>query len=207
MLQNSYRSQSMTLAQSVQGQFTNRVHRIDRGVKEAGFLVLVYSAMPSILIELGFISNPEEEKFLLSEQGQNYMASAIYRAFKNYKTSIEKGKDVELIEVSTEKAISEQKDSISKKEITETAYFGVQFTTSNKKKDLKSFNNIDDVWFYKQNSSYKYVSGKFSSFKKAKKQMNIIRKGDFKDAFIVSFVNNERSSRKETEDKINELQK
>ena len=66
MLQNSYRSQSMSLAQNLQNQFRDRVHRGDRGVKEAGFLVLVYSTMPSILVELGFISNAEEEKYLLS---------------------------------------------------------------------------------------------------------------------------------------------
>ena len=86
-----YLEQSLHAASFVQTQFRDRVRRKDRGVKQAGFLVLWETGMPSILIELGFVSNPTEEKFLLSEQGQDYLASAIYRAFKEYKVYIESG--------------------------------------------------------------------------------------------------------------------
>ncbi len=89
LFQQEYLNQSLQLAANVQEQFSKRVGRKDRGVQQAGFLVLWKTAMPSILIELGFISNAAEERFLVSESGQIYMASAIYRAFRDFKTSFE----------------------------------------------------------------------------------------------------------------------
>ena len=89
LFQSEYLNQSLQLAANMQEQFSKRVGRKDRGVQQAGFLVLWKTAMPSILIELGFISNATEERFLASEQGQVYMASAIYRAFRDFKASYE----------------------------------------------------------------------------------------------------------------------
>lgn len=90
MLQNAYLDQSLGLASSVQQHFKDRVNLFDRGVKQAGFLVLYKTTMPSILIETGFISNAKEEKILASDEGQTYIASAIFRAIKDYKKSVEK---------------------------------------------------------------------------------------------------------------------
>ena len=89
LFQQEYLNQSLQLAANVQEQFTKRVGRKDRGVQQAGFLVLWKTTMPSILIELGFISNAAEERFLASDDGQAYMASAIYRAFRDFKVSYE----------------------------------------------------------------------------------------------------------------------
>lgn len=88
LMQNVYLRQSTNLASKIQTQFTERVSRRDRGVKQAGFWVLFNTTMPSVLIETGFISNPAEEKFLTSAQGQDYMASAIYRACREYISEI-----------------------------------------------------------------------------------------------------------------------
>ena len=74
----------MYLANKVQDQFQTRLKRKNRGVKQAPFIVLWKSGMPSILCEIGFITNPTEEKFIGSEIGQIYVASAIYRAIKDY---------------------------------------------------------------------------------------------------------------------------
>lgn len=90
MLQNAFLDQSLVLASNVQKHFKERVNLFDRGVKQAGFLVLYKTTMPSVLIETGFISNVKEEKILASEEGQNYIASAIFRAVKDYKRMIEK---------------------------------------------------------------------------------------------------------------------
>lgn len=84
-MQDKYMEQSVHLASLVQKQFRHTCRRIDRGVHQAGFLVLKASAMPSVLIELGFISTPEEERYLNSEDGANTMARGIYHAFLNYK--------------------------------------------------------------------------------------------------------------------------
>lgn len=84
-MQDKYMEQSVHLASLMQKQFHQTCKRADRGVHQAGFLVLKASAMPSILIELGFISTPEEERYLNSEEGAGSMAKGIYRAFLNYK--------------------------------------------------------------------------------------------------------------------------
>ena len=87
--QSVYQKQSLKLADKVQRQLVERVGRNDRGVQQAGFLVLWKTSMPSILVELGFINNLNEEQFLLSEHGQSQMALALYRAFEEYKREFE----------------------------------------------------------------------------------------------------------------------
>ena len=87
--QSAYQENSLKFAQKVEGQFKNRVGRSSRGVKQAGFLVLWMTTTPSVLVETGFLSNGNEESFLISEKGQDLIASGIYRAFKEYKTEIE----------------------------------------------------------------------------------------------------------------------
>lgn len=89
MFQNAFLDRSIDLASKVEQQFRDRVNRKSRGVKQAGLLVLFKTTMPSILVETGFLTNPTEEKFLNSKEGQSYIASAIYRAFKDYKNGIE----------------------------------------------------------------------------------------------------------------------
>lgn len=87
--QSAYQENSLRFAQKVEDQFKNRVGRYSRGVKQAGFLVLWMTTTPSVLIETGFLSHKKEEEFLASDNGQDLIASGIYRAFKDYKTDIE----------------------------------------------------------------------------------------------------------------------
>ncbi|MBB6612302.1 N-acetylmuramoyl-L-alanine amidase [Pontibacter sp. Tf4] len=87
--QSAYMDNSLRFAQKVENEFKTRVGRSSRGVKQAGFLVLWKSYMPSVLIECGFLTNATEEKFLNDKTGQSYMASGIYRAFKDYKKELE----------------------------------------------------------------------------------------------------------------------
>jgi len=89
LMQNTYLKQSTEFATMIQDQFRDRVGRKDRGVRQAGFVVLWRTTMPSVLVELGFLSNPDEEKYLNSAQGQDYLASAIFRAFRDYKQTID----------------------------------------------------------------------------------------------------------------------
>lgn len=86
LFQNAYSDQSLLLAASIEDEFKTSIKRFDRGVKQAGFLVLWKTAMPSVLTELGFISNPEEEQYLKSDAGQTELATSIYNAFAKYKS-------------------------------------------------------------------------------------------------------------------------
>ena len=89
LYQSQYMSQSILLASNIQNEFEGYAGRYNRGVKQAGFLVLYKTAMPAVLIECGFLSNQPEEKFLSSSKGQHVMATAIFRAFKAYKSDME----------------------------------------------------------------------------------------------------------------------
>jgi N-acetylmuramoyl-L-alanine amidase len=190
LLQDTYLDQSTDMATHIQKQFKDRAGRKDRGVYQAGFLVLWRTAMPGVLVELGFLSNPSEEKFLLSEDGQVYMASAIYRAFKDYKLEYEKenySKEVEgKVEIKEEPALLE---------------YRVQFYTS--PTELSASNSklkdIAEVASYYHNGLYKYTSGHYSTLNEASNQQNLIRKMGFTDAFVVPFKNGERISITEAE--------
>ena len=89
LFQNAYLDNSLNLARKLDYQFKHRVGRVSRGVKQAGFWVLWRTSMPSVLIETGFLSNSEEERYLMSDLGQTYIASGIFRAFRDYKQEIE----------------------------------------------------------------------------------------------------------------------
>lgn len=84
LMQNTYLDRSLQFASLVQRRFSDDLHRADRGVRQAAFWVLLKSACPSVLVELGFISNPEEERYMASDAGQNALAGAIFNAFSRY---------------------------------------------------------------------------------------------------------------------------
>lgn len=89
LFQKAYMEQSLLFAAKIQNEFEEYAGRFNRGVKQAGFLVLYRTAMPAVLIETGFLSNKAEEKYLLSDKGQNDIAVSIYRAFTSYKIDME----------------------------------------------------------------------------------------------------------------------
>jgi len=89
LTQSAYQESSLNMAKKVEDQFKSKAGRLSRGVKQAGFLVLWKTTMPGVYVETGFLSNSEEEKFLNSDEGQDLIASGIYRAFKEYKSEVE----------------------------------------------------------------------------------------------------------------------
>ncbi len=89
MAQNSYLVNSLLLANNIETQFKKRAGRRSLGVKQAGFQVLWNTYMPSVLVEIGYLTNIKEEKELNSAKVQDYIASGIFRAFRDYKTQIE----------------------------------------------------------------------------------------------------------------------
>jgi N-acetylmuramoyl-L-alanine amidase len=89
LTQSAYQERSLRLASMIEDQFKTRVGRRSRGVKQSSLWVLWNSAMPSVLVEVGYLSNPKEEKELNDELNQVYIASGIFRAFRDYKEEIE----------------------------------------------------------------------------------------------------------------------
>jgi N-acetylmuramoyl-L-alanine amidase len=87
--QSFHKENSLKFAQKIEDQFKKKVGRYSRGVKQAGFWVLWSTAMPSVLVETGFLSNANEETYMMSDHGQDAIASGLFRAFKEYKTEIE----------------------------------------------------------------------------------------------------------------------
>lgn len=83
-------STSERIAYMVEDQLRNRAGRKSRGVRQMGLVVLYQASMPGILVETGFLTNPSEQRFLTSEYGQSIMASAIFRAIRDYKVEYEK---------------------------------------------------------------------------------------------------------------------
>ena len=84
LMQNQYMDNSLLFAELVQNQFVGTLHRANRGVRQAAFWVLLKSACPSVLVEMGFISNTEEEAWLASQEGQNGIVNGIFDAFEKY---------------------------------------------------------------------------------------------------------------------------
>ena len=183
LFQNAYLESSLILASKVQDQFRERAKLKDRGVWQAGFWVLYKTAMPGILVETGFLSNPNDERYLSSEAGQSYIASAIYRAFKEYKLMVEDPSNKALMAVAGKKEVAPD----------QVIRFRVQFASSSKKKSLEKFNNIEDVRVYEHNGAFKYTSGNESSYDAAIRRQNELRlTKKYKDAFIVAFQGDER---------------
>jgi N-acetylmuramoyl-L-alanine amidase len=194
LMQNAYLKQSLELASYVQNEFKNRAKRKDRGVKQAGFLVLWHTSMPSVLIETGFVSNEKEEAYLMSRQGQDYLASAIYRAIKKYLSNInDDNEDTNLsnntLKTSSDSSFVDIKKAAKDNEI----FFRVQITSSSKplQNNHPVFSNYKDVYEYTENNIYKYTVGKYTSYAEVKEFKNSLKK-DFPGAFIVAFKNNKR---------------
>ncbi len=117
MYQNAFLDQSITFATMIEDQFQSHGKRTSRGVKQAGFLVLRNTVMPSVLVEAGFLNHNKEENFLLSEKGKTKIAESIFKAFGTYKMEVEQSvalqteTNVEAIPADKSKAINTQPSS------------------------------------------------------------------------------------------------
>ncbi len=181
-MQYTYLNQSVHLASFIQDQIRERVKRKDRGVKQERFIVLWRTTMPSVLVETGFISNAAEERYLMSENGQTYIASAIYRAFRDYKTSIENKSNFDTGMVRTQQ--NQDESELPEESL---VYFMVQITTSNKSIPLDSdlFSGLKNVSEFRTENYYKYATGKAGTYSEAAELRKQIQQR-FKDAFIIS---------------------
>lgn len=206
LFQNANLTQSLFFAGKVQDEFRDKVKRYDRGVKQAGFLVLWKTTMPAVLVELGFISNPEEEKYLNSKTGQEELAVALFDAFKDYKVHYEENsaeiqnvvKEVEPVvkevEPITEVKPEEKIENSNNETVSDDGiFFKVQVMTSTQKIENYSekFRPYQNVDVYLHNGVYKYTIGKETDYNKILKLQNEL-KTEFKGCFVVALKNGER---------------
>lgn len=194
-MQSEFVKESIHMAQYVQEHLASDANRHDRGVRQAGFLVLNATSMPSILVELGYISNAEDAKYLGSESGQKRMSRCISEAFDKYYTDLMKlnasQPAVESTRTTTIPASKEQPKAIQGDE--QQPVFKVQFLSSSKQlaAEDKAFKGLKPVEFYYDKGLYKYTYGSSTNYNdiiRIKKKVN----EKFKDAFIVAFVQGER---------------
>lgn len=190
VMQNTFQEQSTWLASNIQSQFKNRAGRLDLGVKQAGFWVLYMTTMPSVLIETGFITNPEEEKYLNSKEGQDYLASAIFRASRDYINETEKKSHITTSLGTDDNPASNQTVDKTDSSVVELRFM-VQIAASSEKKELKpeNFKGIKDVVELTADNHFRYATGSFSSYNEAveyRKQMEPV----FPDAFVIAVQNN-----------------
>lgn len=205
IIQGVYLDQSLSLSAKIQEQYRERVGRKDRGVKQAPYWVISFTTMPSILTELGFLTNKAEEDFLNSENGKIYMASAIYRAFKSYKEEIEgvqigvpevdeiKPETPTVVEKETPKAEQKEEKPEPKTEVEQVNY-RIQLLVSSKRIPLKpeNFNGLENVEEYEVDGLYKYTIGNVSDYKKAVSLQRTVREQAYPKAFIIAFYKGER---------------
>jgi len=200
LYQNVNLENSLIFASKVQEQFKLRAGRKDLGVKQAGLLVLWKTTMPSVLIETGFISNAKEEVFLSDAYGQEIMASAIFRAFRDYKLQIENNSD---FNVKTNSDLTN--DEIVKKYTEDEIIFRVQVKSSTIRLalDAKEFAKLENLEELSYNGVYKYTVGKTSDYEDITKTLESVQK-IIPDAFIIAFKNGDKINVNEA---INELKK
>lgn len=212
LMQYTYLVQSVQFASFIQNEFRERAKRLDRGVKQAGFVVLWQTTMPSVLVETGFLTHPDEEKYLASQQGQDYLASALFRAFRNYKDFIEKSSRFEkeqtdpvLIPVVKEEPENLPEAPVETENIPEGELkFKVQVLVSRDAQDLTGsyFRSYPGVEEFSVGRWYKYAIGNYSSYRECLDFCTRVKE-HYPDAFVIAVKNGEIVPLKEAIHQIN----
>lgn len=205
MRQNAFLDQSLVLADFIQKNAVGDLNRHNRGVKQAGFVVLYRATMPSVLVELGFLSHKEEEKFLSSADGQESLAVELFDAFVSYKQHKEK-----MDGLTDEPDIIPDNDIKEVKEPVVTAdnsgvIFKVQIATSSLNLPTKpeNFKGMSDVEMESAGKWYKYFVGNYRSLDEAKERQKEVQEKGYDTAFIVAYEDGKKISVNEAVKKIN----
>lgn len=221
MFQNAHLEQSIMLANSVESAFKKLSHIPSRGVKQAGFLVLRETTMPSILIETGFLSTDADESFLMKKENQVKVADAIFKAFNQYKKDME-GSDYEFA-VSTEKkevakatpdlkgpsapkeeSIRAEDKEAAKKDVAKAEtkaetkmttggpVYRIQIAASSRPAIDARYQDLKDLEVIREHELYKFLVGNFKTYDDAKPRLAELRAQGFSGCFIVVYKDGQR---------------
>jgi len=198
LMQEEYLDKSIELAQLLETAFVTAAKRKSRGVKQAGLIVLHQTYMPSVLVEVGFLTNRKEEDYLNSKAGQLKSANAIVKALKKYKDHLIQNEVVITDDIPVVKDVKKKK-TISKKIKRAKAIFKVQIASSTNKIAPKSYNfkGLKGVERVKVGVYYKYYLGKTESYIKIKSLKRKAQKKGYRSAFIVAFKKGKKIAVKE----------
>lgn len=182
LMQEEYLDQSILLASLVQDNFTQELKRKNRGVKQAGFLVIRETYMPRVLIETGFLSNDKEGRYLNSDKGQEEIAEAIANAILEYKKAL----DLDLMEVSG--------DVSNETKIYDGIEFKVQLAASSRKLEPAPYNfkGLKNVERTKEGKYYKYYYGSTSDYLEIQELHRKAQSAGYKTSYVVAFRDGEK---------------
>lgn len=193
ILVNDNLDRSIDLAMAIQRKLTSEAGREDCGVRQADFAVLRNAAMPAVLVELDFICNPDMEKYMASDEGQNALAEAIYSGIKTYRAknpgsspAKQDRKQGKKSDSKTDRK-SDKKTQPASPAADDEIVYKVQFMTSGRvlEADDPRLNGVPEVDHYGAQGMIKYTSGAFTSMDDARKRLRELRKR-FPDAFIIT---------------------
>ena len=196
LMQETYQGQSIEAANTIQKSFVSNLNRKDRTVKQAGFLVLRETYMPSVLVEVGFLTNKKEGQYLNSKKGQQEMATTITKAILNYRDQLAASVSSAAIDQnappeidSTTTVVEEKKETSPANKMSEEVIFKVQIAASARSLELTkaNFKGLKGVSVQKGEKLYRYFYGEASQYKAAKRLKQKAIKAGYEHAFLVAF--------------------
>lgn len=200
LLHDRFIEQSISIASTIQKEFRD-ANCVDRGVRQDVFLVLRNTGMPSVLVEVGYISNPAEEEFLKSKSGQQKLATSIYNAFCHFKRNFDnrQGRQVNSPKLVNLPVYAEKDDTIKKKKeepatsVSNELTYKIQLFASpvQLKANSSQFKGVSPTEYYEEKGLYKYTFGNSTDLAEMKKTKKELSK-KFKDCFIIGFRNGEK---------------
>ena len=191
LMQSDYMNQSLQFATLVQKQFVDSLKRGDRGVRQAAFLVLLRAACPSVLVEMGFISNRDEERFLASEAGRMGITRSIFRAFSQF---YRPGKAVPaLLSDSIVVPVTPAEMAQAAAETAATITYKIQIFSTKKvvPKNDGAFRGLKGCTYVKDGQWLKYMYGTYATYAEAKKAQATIKQ-KFPDCVVTAFQGDEQ---------------
>lgn len=199
--QEEYLDQSIMLASLIQDRFTNKLKRSNRGVKQAGFIVLHQTVMPSVLVEVGFLTNKEEGAYLNSAEGQKDMSNSVTSAVLEYKHKLDGNVgnfvfDYDADTTKTSQIVETPKNIEVIRPIDNSIIYKVQIAATSKAIDTKpnNFKGLNNISREKEDGLYKYFYGNTSNYDITKAlEEEAIKKG-YKSCFIVAFKDGKKIS-------------
>jgi len=192
LMQEDYLDQSIELASFIEGEFKVTAKRRSRGVKQAGFFVLAYTSMPSVLVELGFLTHKIEEDFLNSKKGKQIMTKSLFNAVKKYVNVYNEFNDLDnVVSISDNKNID---NPVNSKAEFSNFTFKVQIAAGARKLETKpyNFNGLKGITSVSIGNGYKYFYGETSSYNEVKKHKEEALKKGYSSSFIIAYKNGKR---------------